>query len=215
MILIFTMAQGLGPWYAAFMIRSHGMGTAELGVSMGIVWGLSGLGGLLAGAYIVSRWFADDERGQLLMAALSAILTVPCFVAFLTLSDGYLALSALIPESLLLSLFLSPISAFIQRLVPDAMRATVFAVVMLLANLIGMGVGPQLVGILSDLLTPTLGSDGLRYAMLTVSLLVAWAAYHLIKAAQTIKEDLRAHGTEFGPNEGHHRELDSQAAVST
>jgi predicted MFS family arabinose efflux permease len=55
MILIFTMAQGLGPWYAAFMIRSHGMGTAELGVSMGIVWGLSGLGGLLVGAYNVGR----------------------------------------------------------------------------------------------------------------------------------------------------------------
>jgi hypothetical protein len=49
------MAQGLGPWYAAFMIRSHGMGTAELGVSMGIVWGLSGLGGLLVGAYNVGR----------------------------------------------------------------------------------------------------------------------------------------------------------------
>ena len=202
MILIFTMAQGLGPWYAAFMIRSHGMGTAELGVSMGLVWGFSGLAGLLAGAYIVGRWFANNERGQLRIAALSAVLTVPCFVAFLTVRDGYVALSALVPESLLLSLFLSPISAFIQRLVPNGMRATVFAVVMLLANLIGMGVGPQLVGILSDVLTPKLGSDGLRYAMLAVSLLVVWAAYHLIKAGRTINQDLAAQAEVVATDEG-------------
>jgi MFS family permease len=192
MVLIFTMAQGLAPWYAAFMIRSHGMGTAELGVWLGLAWGASGLLGLLLGAYMVGRWFSGDERRLLRMSALTAALNFPCFAAFLLLPHRYLALSALLPQSVLLYLFMSPVAVFLQRLVPDDMRATMFAVVMLLANLIGMGIGPQLVGVLSDLLTPAYGPHALRYAMLVVSLLIVAAGYYLWAASRTIQEDLAA-----------------------
>ena len=66
--------------------------------------------------------------------------------------------------------FLAPTYALMQRLVADEMRATTLAMVMLFANLIGMGVGPQLVGTLSDHLMPAFGKDSLRYALLAVSL---------------------------------------------
>ena len=91
---------------------------------------------------------------------------------------------------MLLSAFLAPVYALMQRLVPDDMRATVLAMVMLLANLIGMGIGPQVVGALSDLLRPSAGADSLRYAMLTLSFVVIWAGYHFWSAAQTVAEDL-------------------------
>jgi hypothetical protein len=63
---------------------------------------------------------------------------------------------------------------------------------MLLANLIGFGVGPQLVGILSDLLTPAFGSDALRYAMLAMSFVGLWASFHFWRVGRTINEDLSA-----------------------
>jgi hypothetical protein len=75
--------------------------------------------------------------------------------------------------------------------VADEMRATALAVVMLLANLIGMGVGPQSVGILSDALAPTLGNDSLRYAMLAMSLVALWAAYHFWQVGRSAQDDLR------------------------
>jgi len=56
-----------------------------------------------------------------------------------------------------LSFFFGPTFALMQRLVTNEMRATTLALVMLLANLIGMGIGPQVVGILSDLLMPVMG----------------------------------------------------------
>lgn len=48
-----------------------------------------------------------------------------------------------------------------QRLVGDEMRATTVAVVTLLCNLVGMGIGSQLVRILSDLLRPGMGSESI------------------------------------------------------
>lgn len=77
-----------------------------------------------------------------------------------------------------------------QRLVPDNMRSTTMAVVMLLANLIGMGLGPQLVGILSDALQPTLGNDSLRYAMLSLSFVALAAAGYFWKAGNSVAADL-------------------------
>ena len=42
LILLCTMGLGLGPWYAAFMIRSHGMDTTELGIWLGLILGIGG-----------------------------------------------------------------------------------------------------------------------------------------------------------------------------
>jgi MFS family permease len=190
LILLYTMGLGLGPWKAAFMIRSHGMGTAELGVWMGMIFTTAGIAGVLAGGYVAARWFADDERGQMRMSAVAvACSTVPYF-AFLMLPQKHQALLALVPQVLTFGLFLGPTYTLMQRLVPDEMRATMMALVMLLANLIGFGIGPQVVGILSDVLQPMLGSDSLRYAMLSMSFVALWAGSHFWRVGRTIREDL-------------------------
>lgn len=190
LILLYTLSMGLAPWYAAFMMRSHGMGTAELGVWLGLIFSVAGIVGTLLGGYAASSWFADNERGQMRMCAATVALLVPCFVAFLTLPHKHQALMALIPLMISFHIFLAPIYALMQRLVSDEMRATTLAVVMLLANLVGMGIGPQMVGILSDLLIATLGSDSLRYAMLVMSFVALWSAYHFWRVGRTVEEDL-------------------------
>jgi MFS family permease len=190
LIVLYLMSLGLSPWYAAFMMRTHAMGTAELGVWLGLIVGLGGTGGVLLGGYVASRWFGDNERGQLRMIAIGVALLVPILVVFLTAPQKHTALIALVPLTMAFNFFFGPIYALMQRLVPDEMRATMLAVVMLLANLIGMGLGPQIVGILSDLLNPTLGRDALRYAMLVVSFVALWGACHFWIAGQTIQEDL-------------------------
>lgn len=190
LILLYTLSLGLGPWYAAFMMRSHGMGTQELGVWLGLIFSLSGIAGLLIGGYVASRWFAGNERAQMRMSAVTVASLVPCFVAFLTLPQKHQALIALIPLMTVFTIFMGPTYALMQRLVADEMRATMMAVVMLLANLIGFGIGPQLVGILSDVLMPVVGSDSLRYAMLFMSFVALWSGYHFWRVGQTVTEDL-------------------------
>lgn len=192
LILLYTIGLGLSSWYAAFLMRTHGMGTAELGVWLGLAFGLGGIAGVLLGGHVASRWFGDNERGQMRVTAVAVTLVVPCYVAFLLLPQKYVALAMLAPVMTLFNFFLAPTYALMQRLVPDEMRATTMAVVMLLANLIGMGIGPQVVGMLSDVFHPMLGIDSLRYAMLLMSVVALWAGWHFWKAGQTIKSDLSA-----------------------
>ena len=190
LLLLFTMGYGLAPWYAAFMIRSHGMATSELGLWLGLIFGGSGIVGITLGGEVAARRFHGDEGSQMRMSAIAVASCVPCFVLFLLLPSSSQALIALIPLVTVINLCLAPAFALLQRLVPAEMRATTLALVMLIANLVGMGVGPQIVGILSDLFTPALGQDALRYAMLLMSLLTLWAAYHFWALAASVKDDL-------------------------
>lgn len=191
MILVNMISLGMWPWFAAFMMRSHDMETGTLGLWLGSIFTVGGIIGVSAGGYFASRWFTGNERGQMRMCALAVGSVVPCFAAFLLLADKYHALIALGPLAILFSVFLGPTYAILQRLVPDDMRATTMAIMMLLANLIGMGLGPQVVGILSDLLAPSLGNDSLRYAMLSLSLVALGAAYYFWQTGKTVAVDLR------------------------
>ncbi len=192
LIVLYTMGAGLGPWYAAFMMRSHGMSTQELGVWMGIIVGVSACAGIGLGGFISARCFSNDERRQMRFSAVTMALVVPCFLAFLLAREKSLALVAFAPLMLVFNVFNAPTFALLQRLVQPGIRATAFAMVMLLANLIGMGLGPQVVGVLSDWMRPRFGNESLRYAMLVTSFLALWAAYHFWKVGRTVAADLRA-----------------------
>jgi MFS family permease len=190
LVLLLTLGYGLGPWYAAFMIRSHGMSTGELGLWLGLIFCFSGIVGIGAGGYVVSRWFAEEDRAQVRLSAVVFASIVPCFALFLLTPDRHQALAALALLQLAFNFILGPTFALMQRLVSAEMRATSLALVMLFGNLVGMGLGPQVVGVLSDLLLPQLGSDSLRYAMLAMSFVALWAAWHLWRIGRTITEDL-------------------------
>jgi len=195
-VLLFTMGYGLGPWYAAFMMRSHQMHPAELGVWLGLIFGISGIAGILMGGYLGGRRFAGNEPAQMRLSAITVAMLVPCFVMFLLAPGKYEALIVLMPLSVIFNFCLGPAFALLQRLVVDSARATTLAVVMLLTNLIGMGAGPQVVGILSDAFAPIFGGDSLRYAMLLMSLVAFWSAYHFWGVGHTVREDLMAVGEE-------------------
>jgi MFS family permease len=190
LLLFYTMALGLAPWYGAFMMRSHRMATSQLGVWLGLIFGVGGTAGVLLGGYAASRWLGQDERGQMRFVAIALALLVPLFALFLLLPVKAYSLGALMTIMIVAYVFFGPTFALMQRLVPDEMRATTAASVMLLCNLVGMGIGPQVVGVISDFLEPHLGSDSLRYAMLAMSFVTLWAAYHFWCAGRSVMNDL-------------------------
>lgn len=191
LILLYTMGSGLNPWYAVFMMRTYGMGTAELGLNLGLVFCAGGIAGTLLGGYLSARLFAGNEQWQMRMSAIAVALFLPCLVAFVSVPHKGQALLSLLPLIAAFSFFMGPTYALLQRLVPDDMRATVLAVVLLLVNLIGMGLGPQVVGFLSDQLAPTFGMGALRIAMLAVSGIALWSAWHFWQAGKMVREELQ------------------------
>jgi len=190
LVLLYTVGQGMAPWYAAFLMRSHGMQTGELGLWLGSILGLGGLAGTLLGGFVASRYFVNREDLQMRFSALAVALIVPCVAVFLLAPQKQIAILAMLPLVAAFSIFLAPTYTLMQQLVPDNLRATVLAIIMLLANLLGMGLGPQLVGIFSDLLNPKFGDDSLRYAMLLVSIAGLWASCHYWLGSLSVRRDL-------------------------
>jgi hypothetical protein len=71
------------------------------------------------------------------------------------------------------------------------MRATSSAILFLVLNIIGLGLGPWSIGLLSDYLLPTLGTESLRYALLYIIPAVTfWSACHFYLASRTLRDDL-------------------------
>ena len=81
---------------------------------------------------------------------------------------------------------MGPTFAMVQTLSPVHMRAVSSAVVMLCFNLIGMGLGPLLVGVLSDLLTPHYGEDALRVALAYFAVVGLWGSFHFWRCGRAL-----------------------------
>ncbi|MES2452679.1 MAG: MFS transporter [Pseudomonadota bacterium] len=182
---------GITAFVPAFLIRSHGMGSTEVGLIFALIVGLGG--GL--GTYVTGR-FADlaAKRGgiqrNLLVPAIAAVFSTPFWVPFFLSGNVVVAVAAaVIPISLSAS-FIGPCIATIQTITPPAMRARAAAIQLFVGNLIGLGLGPLVIGMLSDLMRPLLGADSLRYAMFAgVAAAFASIPFYLI-AARHVPEDL-------------------------
>lgn len=183
---------GLLQWQPAFFMRSHGLQTGELGIWFALAVGLpAGIGMYLGGEW-AARHAVNNERLQLVVcAAAFAILVLFKIGAYLA-PNHYWAFAVLGVASLVGNMVQGPIFATMQTLVSSRMRAMSIALVYLFANLIGMGLGPLLVGALSDGLRPWLGEESLRYALILMSPGHLWAGWHAWRASRTVEHDLNA-----------------------
>ncbi|MFL6722046.1 MAG: MFS transporter, partial [Sphingomonas sp.] len=90
--------------------------------------------------------------------------TAPTFAAGLMAPSLWLAWPLLLIPNALNILWLGPVITAVQHLVPQRMRSTASASFLLINNLIGLGVGPYLIGAISTALKSSYGTEALRYA---------------------------------------------------
>ncbi len=177
-------------WVPAFMERVHEMGRTEIGLWLGPIAALAGATGNLAGGWLADRGMQRDERWLAWVPAIGGLTTMPFLVLFLLLPEPRLALLCYIPASVLSSVWTAPTYSAVQGLASLRMRATASAVLLFLINLIGLGIGPQLVGMLSDWLEPTWANESIRYALLLVALCKVWGSLHSLLAARHLRAEL-------------------------
>ncbi|GAB3369954.1 MFS transporter [Spongiibacter taiwanensis] len=185
---------GLLNWLPSFFIRIHGLSTATVGTWFALILGVGGgLGTWLVG-YFSDRLGRRDERWYLWLTAISIAVYLPLLIGIFLVSNATAGLLLYIIPGVFLTTYLPPIIAVTHNLVPNRMRAMSSAVVYLILNLIGLGLGPVSIGFISDMLAPTMGNDGLRYAMLTVIPTAAvLGIVFLMLAASTIRRETAAH----------------------
>jgi predicted MFS family arabinose efflux permease len=177
-------------WLPSFLIRSHGLSTATTGTVLAFVLGLVGGFGTFLGGSLADKLGARNPSWRLRTVAIALGLVSPLWATLFLTSDSITTLVLLMPAGGLLGFYLGPSFAMVQTLVDPAMRATAAALVLLVINLIGLGVGPVAVGALSDALMPYREANSLQAALMIVPPLCMWAAYHYNAAASRIGVDL-------------------------
>ncbi len=160
---------GNGNFTPSFLMRSHGFTVGEVGLVLAAAAGGGGIVGTFLGGYLADRLGKTDKRWYVWVPAIAGTLSMPVGIPYLLLENTTTVIGLLFVVSILLNTYLGPVLAISHAMVPPAMRALTSAVLFFIMNLIGLGLGPLTAGLLSDQLTASYGSDGLRYAMLIIS----------------------------------------------
>lgn len=176
-------------WGTVFVVRFFEWTPGQAGTVFGSLGAVVALGGTWAGGPIADYLSKRDQHWQLWFPAAMLLITTPFSVASAFAPTIVILMVANAGEALCRTMSLAPAAAALQRLATHNTRARAAATAGVTGTLIGLGLGPLLVGLISDTLAPQLGADSLRYglvAMIVPQLLAAWCCF---KAAETIETD--------------------------
>ena len=177
-IAVGLMGYGFTQWLPTFFMRTHDLSQSQTGMLMAGVFGISGAIGALAAGKWFDRLSTRGFQHGMRMLAIVPFFTGPFFIMGLLADDLTTAILLFIIPGFAGNYAIGPTIAMVQTLSPVHMRAVSSAIKMLCLNLIGMGLGPLLVGVLSDLLTPEHGEDALSVALAFFTLVGLWGTVH-------------------------------------
>ena len=180
---------GLAAWTPSVLERSFGFTLIERGQFLASIFLIGGTAGVFAGGWLADRLGQRDRRWYGRLPAIAWLITAPTFAVGLMTSDPWLAWPLLLIPNALNILWLGPVATAIQHLVPRQMRSTASASFLLINNLIGLGVGPMLIGALSDMFKEQYGTEALRYATVSVLGFYVLAAILMLLAVRRMRED--------------------------
>jgi MFS family permease len=174
---------------ARFGLKSAGF----LGLALGLSTGLMSMIGTLLGGRLADRFVARDPRAYAVIPAIGAVAGLPFSLAALNAGSLFAALGLLLLPGLLSALWLGPAYASVQGLVRPDSRATATAILLFVANLVGLGLGPLGVGVVSDLLTARAGfseAAAIRWSLIGFAMFAFPCAWLFWSAGRTMREEL-------------------------
>ncbi len=158
--------------------------------SLGIISGTAYLAGTFLGGYIVDKLAVKDKKMYGFVPAVALAFNVPFFLMLIWTGSPVFSLILQIPVQLALGFFLGPAFALAQTLAPVSIRALSTAIFFFILNLIALGFGPTVVGILSSMLTEQFGEvTALRMALSFVSIAGLFGAWMFYQTGKRVPVD--------------------------
>jgi predicted MFS family arabinose efflux permease len=195
------VSYGVSAFYNSYLIRSHGFTVAEAGIWLAFLVGFGGLLGTYVGGTYADKLTQrhGDSRYMLKVPAISNLISLPFAVTAFALSHTPLVLICLFLYVCFGTMYLAPSISATYRLVSPRERALATAVLFLVLNFIGIGVGPILTGFISHTIGNNLleaglpaaqaSADGLRYALCIIVFTFAWSTFHYYRAMRTLRQE--------------------------
>jgi len=180
---------GVGNFMPSFIMRAHDMSIGDIGWRLALITGLGGAIAIAVSGWVTDRLSVRSQSWYARFPAIAIALTLPLALLTFLAGDSGAMFLAYIPYEMLGATWLGASLAVAHSLVDLRQRAVASAVLFFLINLVGLGLGPLVVGALSDLLRPALGdADGLRYAILATALVAkTWCVVHFSLAARALR----------------------------
>lgn len=210
--LVVLVGYSVAGFLPVFLIRVYGVDLGEVGWIAGLVNGAAAGVGTLFGGFAADRYGQRDLRVYAWIPAAMVLVAAPCFI-------GGFAWGALWPGTALLMVgtagiytYIAPTFAQLHAMVGPRMRATAASLLFLIINLVGLGLGPVLVGMVSDRAAAlrfaassadyatfcrppaaakeaacrAASAHGITVALILVSTLLVWAALHFWLAGRRL-----------------------------
>jgi MFS family permease len=180
---------GLLAWTPSVLERSFGLTLIHRGEFMASLLFFGGSLGVFGGGWLADRLGVLDRRWYGRLPAIAWLITAPTFALGLLAPNLAVAWPLLLVPNALNILWLGPVTTAVQHLVPRPMRATASASFLLINNLIGLGLGPYLIGAISDSLKASYGAESLRYAAVACTSFYLLAALLMFFAIKRLRGD--------------------------
>jgi predicted MFS family arabinose efflux permease len=188
------LSYGKSTWATIFFQRTHGLSPGQVGVYLGVINGAAGILGTWLSGKIADRFGAQNRKHVLTAAALGMLLVAPTAIIGYSAGDWRVAMFLLFVPTFLGSLYYGPTYSSVQGLVAPQARAMASAVLLFFQNLIGLGLGPLLFGMLSDSLKPSLGPDSVRWTLYAASLMSLIPAFFFWRCSLHLNAELDQKG---------------------
>ena len=177
-------------WLPSFFQRSYGMQTGDVGWYLGLILGIPGGLGIFLGGYLSDYLGSKDVRWCLWIVAIAMFITTPLYYMVYLSPTATISFLWLIVPIAFGNFYQATTFSQTQGVVELRMRSVAAAILLFIINIIGLGFGPQAVGILSDILSANYGKESLRYSLMILTTLKLWCAYHYYLAGKYLKNDL-------------------------
>lgn len=180
---------GISNFATLFLMREKGMELGEVAIWYALVVAFGMGGGIFVSGRLVDRFSARAKAAYAVIPAISLLLALPFFLGFVWAPHWELALVFLLAPMFLNSFFLTATVTFVQGEVRADQRVISGALLLLVMNFVGLGLGPTYVGMASDVFTASHGAHALQAALYALAPMYVIAALLFVGLARLIKRN--------------------------
>ena len=182
---------GLNVFITILLVRKFAMSLAQAAFFAALLGSLPGALSVTLGGWLADKLGPARPGLYAAIPGYCLVLAAPVYAFAITRDGSALLLVLVFAAALFQYTYLGVTYGVFQNLLHSRMRATGSALLNGVYTLVGQGLGPLLVGLLSDRLAPRFGSaDALAYAMAITAAIYLWAATHYLLAARHVGPDL-------------------------
>jgi MFS family permease len=206
---------GVGQYLNSFLMRTHELTGLQASQLSGIVLGVAAAFGTFFAGWLADRMIRRHPNALAWLPALGFIIATPFYLVGYSVSNLWIGVPFMVVGAVTHYFYLGCMYASVQGIVAPRMRATSTAILLFIVNLLGYGLGPPVIGALSDVLASSnlqaagltlddcgktmlaankaacaVGTEfGLRWSIFIGLFGYLWAAVHFLLAWKTLRRD--------------------------